>query len=166
MSFGITRPIIKGSGVRINYLRVAKFLSVGAFCTTLQYFAFFTAVQALGLDQWWQVTVMNSCAFVVSTQVNYLLSFHITWHDRKRAGQGSPYEISSLVKFNLMAMTSLSTNTLVFASAVLVTSHIIALIAGTASGLLLAFAVSHKFVFNHKQRESRSSAILPSADHA
>ncbi len=151
MSFEITRPFLSGSGAQVNYLRITKFLCVGAFCTVLQYLVFFTIIQAFSLDQWWQATVVNATAFVVSTQVNYLLSYHITWHDRKSAGSWSPYEVSSLLRFNLMALTSLGANTIVFGLIILVANHPLALISGTAAGLLLTFAASHKFVFKHRR---------------
>lgn len=155
----VSGPVLQTIGERINLLRVIKFLIVGTVCTGLQYALFFGILSTSWFEIWWQITAVNAFAFIVSTQTNYLLSFHFTWSDRKISTHGILGEIASLVKFNLMAVTSLTANTVVFGLFILVMDHLPSLIAGTASGLVLSFIVSHRFVFATKHHESQPVVI-------
>ncbi len=156
----VSGPVLQTFGERINLQRVIKFLSVGAVCTVLQYVLFFGILKVSGFELWWQITAVNALAFIASTQTNYLLSFHFTWSDRKKPVHGFLGEVASLVKFNLMALTSLIANTFVFGVFILVLSHLPSLIAGTVAGLVLSYIVSHRFVFATKHHEPQVTVII------
>jgi len=156
----VSGPVLQTFGERINLQRVIKFLTVGVVCTSLQYALFFGILSTAWFELWWQITAVNAFAFIVSTQTNYLLSFHFTWSDRKKPAHGFLGEIASLVKFNLMALTSLTTNTFVFGLSILVLNHLPSLVFGTVAGLVLSYIASHRFVFAIKHHEPQVTVII------
>jgi glycosyltransferase involved in cell wall biosynthesis/putative flippase GtrA len=111
----------------------------------------------------------NGIGFVVSAQVNFVLSALFTWRDRKPRLAGhakSPKATNAGVwvarwaKFNITALVALAINQVVFVIAL----HAgVKLIAGSAAGILsgaiVTFSINHFVIFRNSARETTESEI-------
>lgn len=89
-------------------LRLIRFGVVGVLCLLIQvlfltFFKHFT-----------HLMVANVIGFVLSAQVNFLLSYSFTWHDAKR--QIGASLMVTWVKFNLVVVGAAGINALAFGS--------------------------------------------------
>jgi putative flippase GtrA len=124
--------------------RKLKFTGVGAFCTLVQILLLYLLVEA-GV---WQ-KVANPLGFLISTQVNFVLSSLITWSDRIAPFLGGDIW-PRLLKFNTMASTLLLANTAVYMTAILFCPYLVAgvvSLVGTAAGMMVSYTFGGRYIF-------------------
>ena len=141
---------ISGNVYRIP--RVFRFLCVGAVASLLQ-LALLYVIQLSGIPK----LLANFFAFEISTQVNFGLSYLITWYDRTPERPTLRYLIGRLLGFNGMAVTTLIINMSVFA---LMLMYVHFMIAGALAILAAAttnFIVSSRIIFRRRKGFSRGT---------
>ena len=141
---------ISGNVYRIP--RVFRFLCVGAVASLLQ-LALLYVIQLSGIPK----LLANFFAFEISTQVNFGLSYLITWYDRTPERPTLRYLIERLLGFNGMAITTLIINMSVFA---LMLMYVHFMIAGALAILAAAttnFIVSSRIIFRRRKGFSRGA---------
>ena len=141
---------ISGNVYRIP--RVFRFLCVGAVASLLQ-LALLYVIQLSGIPK----LLANFFAFEISTQVNFGLSYLITWYDRTPERPTLRYLIGRLLGFNGMAITTLIINMSVFA---LMLMYVHFMIAGALAILAAAttnFIVSSRIIFRRRKGFSRGT---------
>ena len=141
---------ISGNIYRIP--RVFRFLCVGAVASLLQ-LALLYVIQLSGIPK----LLANFFAFEISTQVNFGLSYLITWYDRTPERPTLRYLIVRLLGFNGMAITTLIINMSVFA---LMLMYVHFMIAGALAILAAAttnFIVSSRIIFRRRKGFSRGA---------
>ena len=141
---------ISGNVYRIP--RVFRFLCVGAVASLLQ-LALLYVIQLSGIPK----LLANFFAFEISTQVNFGLSYLITWYDRTPERPTLRYLIGRLLGFNGMAITTLIINMSVFA---LMLMYVHFMIAGALAILAAAttnFIVSSRIIFRRRKGFSRGA---------
>src|SRR3989304_1400362 len=106
------RPLDKGTLAGYIYAvpRVVRFLSVGAVASLLQLLLLYV-IHLTGISK----LLANFFAFEISTQVNFALSYFITWYDRTPKNPSLRYVVERWLGFNGMAVTTLVINMSVFA---------------------------------------------------
>jgi putative flippase GtrA len=93
----------------------------------------------------WPSSIANAIGFVLSAQLNFVLSSTVTWGDRpavtrrRLVGRWASYQMTTLL--------ALTVNVMVFAVAMPVTGSLLAAFAGVAIGTVVTFAVNHFLVF-------------------
>jgi putative flippase GtrA len=133
--------------------RIVRFLSVGAAASLLHLLVLYL-IQLSGMSR----LLANFFAFEISAQVNFTLSYFITWHDRTPERPTVRYVIERLLGFNAMAVTTLVINMSVFALMLL---YIHFMIAGVVAILVAAtanFIVSSLLIFRRREGFSRGTS--------
>ena len=141
---------ISGNIYRIP--RVFRFLCVGAVASLLQLTLLYV-IHLSGIPK----LLANFFAFEISTQVNFGLSYLITWYDRTPERPTLRYLIGRLLGFNGMAITTLIINMSVFA---LMLMYVHFMIAGALAILAAAttnFIVSSRIIFRRRKGFSRGA---------
>ena len=141
---------ISGNVYRIP--RVFRFLCVGAVASLLQLTLLYV-IHLSGIPK----LLANFFAFEISTQVNFGLSYLITWYDRTPERPTLRYLIGRLLGFNGMAITTLIINMSVFA---LMLMYVHFMIAGALAILAAAttnFIVSSRIIFRRRKGFSRGA---------
>jgi len=141
---------ISGNVYRIP--RVFRFLCVGAVASLLQLTLLYV-IHLSGIPK----LLANFFAFEISTQVNFGLSYLITWYDRTPERPTLRYLIVRLLGFNGMAITTLIINMSVFA---LMLMYVHFMIAGALAILAAAttnFIVSSRIIFRRRKGFSRGA---------
>ena len=141
---------ISGNIYRIP--RVFRFLCVGAVASLLQLTLLYV-IHLSGIPK----LLANFFAFEISTQVNFGLSYLITWYDRTPERPTLRYLIGRLLGFNGMAITTLIINMSVFA---LMLMYVHFMIAGALAILAAAttnFIVSSRIIFRRRKGFSRDA---------
>jgi len=156
----VTEPEVRLSdrGTVASYVqgmpRIVRFVSVGAVASLLQLLLLYL-IQLTGISK----LVANFFAFEISTQVNFVLSYFITWYDRTPKEPTVRYVIERLLAFNGMAVSTLIINMSVFA--ILLFFHVHYMVAG-ALGIIAAtttnFVVSSRLIFRLRKGVSRGTA--------
>lgn len=121
-----------------------RVLAVGLFCAGIQWLVMVGLV-TLGLSH----LVGNLLGFFLSAQINFLLSYHITWIDRKDLVQTGQWQ-KKYVQFNLLAGTILVFNSLAFILAAAYMDYQLAFIGGlggTGIGWAFNCFVQHRYIF-------------------
>jgi putative flippase GtrA len=148
---GIDRGCERSSALGWNaHRRKLCFLLVGACCFTLQY-AVLRALSGAGLAR----PIANGIGFVISAQVNFLLSSAFTWADRGSDGARSEgiskprlrSNPSRWLSYNGTAAVALVVNTVVFALADRIVGALPAALAGVAAGTVVTFLVCDRLIF-------------------
>ena len=142
---------ISGNIYRIP--RVFRFLCVGAVASLLQLTLLYV-IHLSGIPK----LLANFFAFEISTQVNFGLSYLITWYDRTPERPTLRYLIERLLGFNGMALTALAINMSVFFALMLMDVHF--MIAGALAILAAAttnFIVSSRIIFRRRKGFSRGA---------
>ena len=132
--------------------RIVRFVSVGGVASLLQLLLLYL-IHLTGMPK----LLANFFAFEISTQVNFTLSYFITWHDRTPERPTIRYVIERLLGFNGMAVTTLIINMSVFALMLL---YVHFMIAGAVAILVAAatnFIVSSRLVFRRRKGFSRGT---------
>ena len=130
--------------------RVFRFISVGIVASLLQLILLYV-IQLGGMSK----LLANFFAFEISTQVNFALSYFITWYDRTPESPKARYVIERLLGFNGMAITTLIINMSVFALMLL---YVHFMIAGALAILAAAssnFVISSRLIFRRRKGFSR-----------
>lgn len=132
-------------------LRIARFAAVGLTCFAIQA-GILLALRGAGTPD----TLANAIGFLASAQVNFLLSAHFTWSDR-RLPSAEPRPVAlRWASFQATVAIALACNTGVFALASRFTGPVVAAAAGVGVGALLTFLVGHHLVFRKRRPETAS----------
>lgn len=125
--------------------RAIKFAAVGAFCFGVQYGLLVILVHYGMKDH---RTAANGAAFMVSAQLNYVLSRNFTWRDRMRSDNRLRTILVQGVSYNATALLSLGVNSTVFWLVDSVTSSLlIAVSCGNGAGMVFTYLVLNRLVF-------------------
>jgi len=148
------RTRTQGKGILSGHVhavpRVVRFISVGAVASLLQLVLLYV-IHLSGISK----LLANFFAFEISTQVNFTLSYFITWYDRTPEKPTVRYVIERLMGFNGMAVSTLIINMSVFALMLLFLHF---MIAGAVAILAVAtfnFFVSSRLIFRRREENSR-----------
>lgn len=133
--------------LRPQLLRLARFSGVGLTCFAIQA-GILLALKGAGTPG----PLANAVGFLVSAQVNFLLSTYVTWADRRRSGARAGRWLS----FQATVAVSLACNTGVYALVSAFLPPVAAAAAGVGAGALLTYLVSDHLVFRRK---------APTTDH-
>lgn len=120
--------------------RLIVFAGIGALCFGFQYVLLVASVRA-GLHPAW---ACNAGAFLVSAQLNFVLSKKYTWRDRPTDNQ----RMKRLLSYHIVAVISLVLNTFGFyvvntATGTLLLSQV----AGVALGMSVTYLLCNRRVF-------------------
>lgn len=133
-------------------LRLFLFVCVGVFCLLLQ------VLLLTFFRHYVHVVLANVIGFVLSAQVNFILSYRLTWRDSpRRTGRRL---MATWIKFNLVAMSSACINGVAFAILhyTFITVDEFAAIAATAISTVFTFTVNHLVVLKPVGVTSDSTA--------
>ena len=122
--------------------RLIRFGAVGSVCALFQ-LVVLSALVHLQLE----LHLANTLAFIVSTQLNFVLSSLITWRDRRVLSRSLVTGARRLAGYNVLALGSLLINQIAFALALHVTSYLLAGFCGILAGMLLTYAISGRILF-------------------
>jgi putative flippase GtrA len=139
-ALGLVRQAVRTRGASIP--RPVRFVAVGGASSLLQ-FVFLVALVTVGFPQ----DPANAVAFLISTQVNFMLSSAITWRDRSAHGLPSRTVARRLLSFNGMAVTTLVINETIFALALLRLPYLAAGALGILVAAPISYLVSHRLIF-------------------
>ena len=129
---------------------VIRFLAVGGVVSLLQLFLLYV-IQLSGISK----LLANFFAFEISTQVNFALSYLITWHERTPERPTVRYILQRFFAFNGMAITTLIVNMSVFALMLLYVHFLIAGAVGIIAAAAINFIASSWLIFRRRKGFSR-----------
>ncbi len=130
--------------------RIVRFLSVGGVASLIQ-LSLLYLIQLTGISK----LLANFFAFEISTQVNFTLSYFITWYDRTPKKPTVRYVTERLLAFNGMAATTLVINMSVFALMLLFVHYLVAGALGIIAATTVNFIVSSRIIFRLRKEVSR-----------
>ncbi len=147
-----TRLPAKGTIARYVYRAptIVRFLAVGGVASLLQLTLLYL-IQLSGISK----LLANFFAFEISSQVNFALSYLITWHERTPERPTVRYILERFFAFNGMAITTLIINMSVFALMLLYVHFLIAGALGIIAATATNFIVSSWFIFRRRKGFSR-----------
>ncbi|WP_170991152.1 GtrA family protein [Herbidospora galbida] len=132
------------------HLRVVRFLLVGGFCFGVQYLAM-TAMASAGVP--W--TPADAIGFLLSAQLNFVLSSKFTWGDRR-----FPLTVKRWSSYNGTALLSLAVNTGVFALIHPYLPTLISAAIGVLIGTIVTYLICDKFVFATREKAREKAEAL------
>lgn len=132
--------------------RIVRFLFVGGVASLLQLLLLYV-IQLSGMSK----LLANFFAFEISTQVNFALSYFITWYDRTPERPTVRYVIERLLGFNGMAVTTLVINMSVFALMLLYVHFMIAGAVAIVVAATANFIISSRLIFRRRRGFSRGT---------
>jgi putative flippase GtrA len=142
----------QGAFRQIPGLRIVAFGCVGGACLAFQLALLHLLLVGFSVDSRLGESVANAIAFLLSTQVNFLLSRSTTWRDRRIDGMVWSARVKQQFAFNLLALVGLTINQAVF----WLTSGRIGAVPASGLGTVAASAVtlvmSAVAVFPHASR--------------
>lgn len=172
-----TRPAAEGTAIPKYVYRaptIVRFLAVGGVASLLQLLLLYliqlsgipkTLLAAAGQGERLDLyliqlsgiskIVANFFAFEISTQVNFALSYLITWHERTPERPTVRYIRQRLFAFNGMAITTLIINLSVFALLLTYVHFLIAGAAGIIAATATNFILSSWLIFRRREGFSR-----------
>ncbi|SDE45578.1 Putative flippase GtrA (transmembrane translocase of bactoprenol-linked glucose) [Glycomyces harbinensis] len=130
-------------------MRLARFSTVGMTCFAIQA-GLLLALRETGVPD----TLANAIGFLVSAQVNFLLSTRFTWSDRRLPRPAPRRAAVRWLSFQTTVALSLACNTGVFALASQFTGPVAAAAAGVGLGALLTFLASNHLIFRGRRAET------------
>ena len=143
------RTRTQGKGILSGHVhavpRVVRFISVGAVASLLQLVLLYV-IHLSGISK----LLANFFAFEISTQVNFTLSYFITWYDRTPEKPTVRYVIERLMGFNGMAVSTLIINMSVFALMLLFFHFMIAGAVAVLAAAAFNFFVSSRLIFRQR----------------
>ena len=148
-----TRPAAEGTAIPRSVYRaptIVRFLAVGGVASLLQ-LSLLYVIQLSGIPK----LLANFFAFEISTQVNFALSYLITWHERTPERPTVRYILQRLFAFNGMAITTLIINMSVFALMLLYVHFLIAGAVGIIAATATNFILSSWLIFRRRKGFSR-----------
>ena len=122
--------------------RLIRFCFVGGFCGLVQ-MAFLYVFVTRGVQE----NLSNLVAFIISVQINFFLSYFITWNDRRNPSLKLTKLARRLVFFNGMAITTMVVNQVAFAIFLFFTPYLVAGVLGILAAAAVNYMVSDKFIF-------------------
>ncbi|MFQ6019245.1 MAG: GtrA family protein [Dehalococcoidia bacterium] len=122
--------------------RLVKFAAVGVVASGCQLLGLYI-IKSAGLPAAWA----NLLAFIISTQINFVLSYQFTWLDRKAERPTPGYILRRLVGFNWMRLTTLAINQGTFVVAHLFFHYLLAGAIAIAVAAGVSFTLSDLFIF-------------------
>lgn len=136
--------------------RLFRFGAVGVLCLLIQIFIL------LFLERFIPPVLANAIGFIISAQLNFILSYRYTWDDSARKnGLGL---VVTWVKFNLVVLFSACINATAFSlisymligmNTIMATEqvpNIVAAIGATVISTICTFAINHLFVLKPEKR--------------
>ncbi|MDB5186598.1 MAG: GtrA family protein [Candidatus Saccharibacteria bacterium] len=135
--------------------RLVQFGLVGALCLLIQ------ILILLFIERFLPSVIANMIGFIASAQLNFILSYRITWGDSPR--KTGRAQAASRLKFNLVVLLSVGINTVVFSwiSHVLTVlnmtftneaiPHIVAAIGATIVSSSCTFLLNHYLVLKPEE---------------
>ena len=127
--------------------RQMLFMAVGATCFLAQY-CVLTALAATGVNR----PLANAVGFVLSAQLNFLLSSRLTWRDR-RAGTAKTLW-ARLVGYNGTALISLGVNTAAFSLVYRHVGNLAGAAIGVICGMLVTYLICDQLIFRDRHRHA------------
>jgi putative flippase GtrA len=127
--------------------RQLVFVAVGGTCFLAQYGAL-TAMAASGLYR----PAANALAFVLSAQLNFLLSSRFTWRDR-RAGSARTFW-ARLAGYNGTALISLAVNTAAFTLVYRQVGNLAGAAVGVICGMCVTYLVCDLLIFRARRKHA------------
>ena len=127
---------VMGSRLR----RPVTFALVGGLCFAVQY-GILTGLAATGVG----ATFANAAGFLISAQLNFVLSAAVTWGDRRVATAGGT--LARWASYQATAGLALAVNVAVFAITVGTLGSLAAAAAGVLVGTVVTYAVNHRLIF-------------------
>jgi len=134
---------------RPRLLRLARFSGVGLTCFAIQA-GILLALHEAGTPD----TLANAVGFLVSAQVNFLLSTYFTWSDRRLEHAQTRSAAARWASFQATAALALACNTGVFALASQFTEPVVAAAVGVGVGALLTFLANNYLIFRKRHNET------------
>lgn len=130
--------------------RFAKFGIVGVVCTLLQ-----IAILHL-LSPFMPEVLASAIGFLISAQVNFLLSYFFTWNDSRRK-KGLQFFMTWL-RFNGVVLVGAAVNTAAFALIHLVVINAVAVILATAISTSCTYLLFHNYVLTPERERTTDEA--------
>jgi len=139
---------------RLQVRRLRRFASTGIAAAI---------VQLLLLDRFddagWQPLLANALALLLSTQVNFILSYLYTWGDR-RPGDESTHAIGvRWLEYHSSAAVAAVLNMAIFAVVRLTLPLLLASALGTAGAATINFIAGDRIVFRHRAHRGRLQRV-------
>lgn len=138
-TYPINRLLLLARG---NGPRLARFAYTGAFAGVIQ-----LALLQLWTMHGWDALLANTVAFLVSAQVNFLLSARFIWRDRHASHHRTETLLRRWLAFHGAIFGTALLNQGVFVVAQLALPALVASGLGIAAGALVNFVVQDRFVF-------------------
>lgn len=128
--------------------RQLLFVAVGASCFAAQYGAL-SVMAAGGLNR----PVANALGFILSAQLNFVLSSRLTWRDRRATTSKTLW--ARLVAYNGTALISLAVNTLAFSLVYQRVGNLAGAAIGVACGMCVTYLVCDRLIFrDHRPKHA------------
>ena len=134
--------------------RQLLFLCVGVTCFLTQYAAL-TALTAAGTYR----PLANALGFVISAQLNFVLSARLTWRDRPTAAARTLW--ARWASYNGTALISLAVNTAVFTAAYHRIGNLPAAALGVLCGMCVTYLVCDLLIFRDRSRPPDRQPVTP-----
>ncbi len=140
--------------------RPLRFAAVGGSCALVQ-----LALLSLFVQGRVEVYLANTLAFLLSTQVNFVLSSLITWRDRTQPTDHRATVARRLLGYNVTALGSLVINQLAFALALRMLPYLLAAVVGILAGMLLTYLVSGWLLFRPRLLAQHAESFTNPSSH-
>jgi putative flippase GtrA len=127
--------------------RQLLFIAVGATCFLVQYVAL-TVMAAAGVNR----PVANALGFVLSAQLNFILSSRLTWRDRSAGNAKTLW--ARLIAYNGTALISLAVNTAVFTLVYQRIGNLAGAAVGVICGMCVTYLVCDLLIFREQPKHA------------
>ena len=99
----------------------------------------------------------NALGFVLSAQLNFVLSSRLTWRDRRTGPAQAPWV--RLASYNGTALISLAVNTAAFSLIYRQAGDLAAAAAGVVCGMCVTYLVCDLLIFRERARHARPGRV-------
>lgn len=127
---------------RVTTLTVSRFGLVGLTCATFQYF-----LNTIFLQMPLPPTGSFALSFVVSSQLNFVLSSHFTWRSRRHHMVANGQSLKAWVAYNASSLVALGLSSAAFVMLLPKVGNSLAVGGGIAAGACLTFFVGDRLIF-------------------
>ncbi len=135
------------SGRHLLRRRQLLFVCVGAVCFLTQYCAL-TALATFGVNR----PLANALGFVLSAQLNFVLSSRLTWRDRRAGTTRTLW--ARLVGYNGTALISLAVNTAAFSLVYQRVGNLAGAAVGVICGMCVTYLVCDLLIFRDRPKHA------------